>query len=381
MTFTVLAIILVASLLGPLLALPRRWRLPVVLGELIAGLILGRSGFGVLDATDPQFTALADIGFGLVMFVAGTHVPVRDARLRADLGPGALRAGAVGLVGVPLGLGLAALSGTGHGALYAVLIASSSAALILPAVESLKLEGPPVLALLPQIAIADTACIVALPLVINPAHAGRAAVGAALVIGTGGLLYLVLATLDRRGVRRRLHRLSAQRRYALELRINLILLCGLAALALWGHVSIMLAGFVLGLAIAAVGEPHRLARQMFGITQGLFGPVFFVWLGSSLALGDLVDHPKLALLGLALGLAAVAAHLLPSLWGQPGPYGLLAAAQLGVPVAAATVGDQLGVLVPGESSALILGSLITLAATTLGGSRAARTQERDAQPA
>lgn len=378
MTFTVLAVILTASLLGPLLALPARWRLPVVLGELIAGLILGRSGVNYLDPSDPQFTALADIGFGLVMFVAGSHVPVRKARLRADLVPGALRAAAVGLVAALLGVALAAGFGTGHGALYAVLIASSSAALILPSVESLKLTGPPALAVLPQVAVADIACIVAVPLVIDPANAGRAALGAALVIGAGGLLYVILAALERRGIRRRVHRLSEERRYALELRINLIMLFGLAALAVWGHVSIMLAGFVLGLAVAGIGEPHR-ARQMFGITEGFFGPIFFVWLGSSLAVGDLIDHPNLAVLGLALGAAAVAAHLLPSLWGQPVAYGLLAAAQLGVPVAAATVGDRLGVLAPGESAALILGALITLAATTIGGSWAARSQQGTGQ--
>ena len=40
-----------------------------------------------------------------------------------------------------------------------------------------------VVALLPQVAIADAACIVALPLVIDPARAGRAALGAVAVLG------------------------------------------------------------------------------------------------------------------------------------------------------------------------------------------------------
>ena len=43
-------------------------------------------------------------------------------------------------------------------------MASSSAALILLIIDSLSLDGSPVLQLLPQIAVADTACIVALPL-------------------------------------------------------------------------------------------------------------------------------------------------------------------------------------------------------------------------
>lgn len=74
-----------------------------------------------------------------------------------------------------------------------------------------------------------------------------------------------------------------------------------------------------------------------------------------------------------LGAAAILSHGAMRATGQPLALGLLASAQLGVPVAAATVGTQLGVLLPGESAALILGAVITIAAATIGGSRAART--------
>jgi hypothetical protein len=57
---------------------------------------------------------------------------------------------------------------------------------------------------------------------------------------------------------------------------------------------------------------------------------------------------------------------------QATPYALLASAQLGVPVAAATVGRQLHVLEPGEGAALVLGALVALAVTVTGGSLAAR---------
>ena len=367
MSFTVLAVIVAAGLLGPLLALPQRWRIPVVLGELAGGLILGTTGFGVLDATDPSFTLLADVGFALVMFVAGTHVPIKDPQLRASLRTGFGRAIVVGIVAAGLGAVVAAVFATGHAAMYAVLMASSSAALILPAIESLGLGGRPVLALLPQIALADVACIIALPLAIDPPHALRAAVGSVLVIGGGLVIYLVLDRFERSGVRRRVHRISESRRFALELRINLLILFLLAALATRAHVSIMLAGFVLGMVISAIGEPRRLARQLFAVTDGLLGPLFFVWLGSSLNIRELGAHPRLILLGVALGVGAVAAHVAIRLLGQPVSMGLLASAQLGVPVAAATVGTQLGVLQPGESAALILGALITIGAAILAG--------------
>ena len=91
MSFLDLAIVCAVGLAGPLLATPRGWHLPVVLGELLAGVVLGVSGLGVLDASDPTFTFLGNAGFVLVMFVAGTHVPVRDPRLRPALGTGLVR--------------------------------------------------------------------------------------------------------------------------------------------------------------------------------------------------------------------------------------------------------------------------------------------------
>ena len=71
----------------------------------------GATGFGVLDASDPTFSFLGSCGFVLVMFVAGTHVPVRDPRLRTALRTGVTRAVLVGLVAVALGYGVAQLVG------------------------------------------------------------------------------------------------------------------------------------------------------------------------------------------------------------------------------------------------------------------------------
>src|SRR6185437_10217118 len=104
MTFSTLAVIGLAALLGPLLALPRCWHLPVVLGELLAGIVLGPTGLGGLHAADPEFSFLANVGFALVMFVAGSHVPVRDASVRSALGAGAVRAVGIGVVAAAFGI-------------------------------------------------------------------------------------------------------------------------------------------------------------------------------------------------------------------------------------------------------------------------------------
>jgi hypothetical protein len=89
---------------------------------------------------------------------------------------------------------------------------------------------------------------------------------------------------------------------------------------------------------------------------------------------ELGSHPKFILLGVGLGLGAVLAHFAGRLLGQPLTLAALSAAQLGVPVAAATIGTQEHLLAPGEASALIFGALLTIAGTSIAGALAARGQ-------
>jgi Kef-type K+ transport system membrane component KefB len=376
--FHTLALLVVVGMAGPLLVAVPGLRIPVIIGELVAGIVIGRTGFDIVDTTDPTFTLLANIGFALVMFVVGTHVPVRDATLRSGIPKAVLRAVLVGAVAAALGVVLARVFGTGHAALYAVLMASSSAAVALPVIDSLKLGGPQVLSVKAQIAIADAASIVLLPLAIDPSRAARAALGALAVAACAAVLFFVLRHFERGGARTRLRKYSKRHELALELRISLIMLFSLSALATSAHVSIMLAGFALGLVVNGIGEPKRLARQLLGVSEGFFSPLFFVWLGASLQVRELGEHPEFIGLGVGLGVGAVLAHCAGRLLGQPLPLGALAAAQLGVPVAAATLGTELHLLGPGEPSALILGALLTIAITSVAGALFKRRQPVEA---
>jgi Kef-type K+ transport system membrane component KefB len=369
MTFATLALVSLVALAGPLLAMPRKTHVPVVLGELAAGVALGRTGTGTLHPGDRTFTFLANIGFALVMFVAGSHVPVRNPVLVRNVIPGITRVLAIAVLAVGFAVVLSGAFHTRHAALYAVLMVSSSAALILPMLDSLGLRSDAALAALPQIAIADVVCIVALPLVIDTKHAARAALGALSVIALALVIYVMLRHFELDGTRKRLHRISEQRRFALELRIELVLLFALAALAVRTHVTVMLAGFALGLVTAAIGEPRRLARQLFAITEGFFSPLFFVWLGASVDFRTIGQHPSWLALGALLGAGTVAAHMVTALprLGLTAPISLLTSAQLGVPVAAVALGNGLGVLRAGEDGALLLGAVITIVVATIGG--------------
>jgi len=377
----ILALIGLVALAGPLLAGVAKWRMPVVIGQLLAGILIGGSGLRLVNAADPMFTFLGEVGFAVTMFVAGTHVPVNDARLRPALLTGVIRAAAIGVLSSAGGYGIAALFGTGHGAVYAVIMASSSAALVLPAVDQLGLGGDQLLPTLAQVAVADTACIVALPLVIDPANAGRAALGAVLIAVLAVGIAVALRWADERDHWDRLRGTSKDHHLALELRISLVVLFGLAAVASLMHVSVLLAGFAAGLAVSFAGEPHRLAKQLFAVAEGFLAPLYFVWLGASLSIGALVKDPRLVLLGLTLGIGAVLVHLALALSRQHPLWSISTSAQLGVPMAAATIGTSTGLLGAGEPAALVLGALVTIGALTVATAIASKRAEFQRDPA
>ena len=369
MTFTTLALIVAVGMLGPLLAARKSWRVPVVIGELLAGVVIGKTALNWIDPEDATLAFLADTGFGLTMLVIGSQVPVRDREVRAVIGRGFLGAIAVGIVGAVLGTLISLWFGTEHAALYGVLLASSSAALVLPILQSLNIEQGKIAQLIAQIAIADIACIAALPLVIVPSRAPVAALGAVAIGVFAVVLTLAVRFAGRRGWTRRLHRFSESREFALEMRISVLILCLLAAIAQATHVSVMLAGFALGLVLASIGQPRRLARQLFGVTEGFLGPLFFVWLGASINLRDLAEHPDKILLGLALATGAVVAHLAARAFGLPWMQAISSSGQLGIPIAAVALGIETSALAPGEGAGILFGALITVAVSAFAAGR------------
>ena len=100
------ATLLLAKLLG---ALVQRLGQPAVLGELVAGILLGASVLGLLDPADPAIHAIAEIGVLVLLFEIGLHT---DLRSLASVGGSATTVAVVG-VALPfaLGLGLARLIG------------------------------------------------------------------------------------------------------------------------------------------------------------------------------------------------------------------------------------------------------------------------------
>ena len=154
---------MLAGLGGPLLGIGGRLFVPVVIGEILAGILVGPA---VLDAVDPAnatISFLGEIGFAMLMLTVGMHLPLRDKRLAASLRSGALLTGIVCALAVPAGLLAARIAGTGHAEIYVVLLASGSAAVLLPALQETGIAGPEVMTVMAQVTIADLITILSVP--------------------------------------------------------------------------------------------------------------------------------------------------------------------------------------------------------------------------
>jgi Kef-type K+ transport system membrane component KefB len=366
-SFGILLAIVLAGLGGPLLGLSERRFVPVVIGEIAAGVLVGKTGLEIVDPGEPTIAFLGEVGFAMLMLTVGMHLPLRDPRLAASLRGGAVLAALVGLLAVPAGFAAAAIAGTSHAAVYAVVLASGSAAVLLPALQETKAEGPDVMAVMAQVTIADVVTILSVPIVLQPQRTLHVLIGSVLVAVAVAALYGAGRLLaDHRWVDR-VRRMSKQRHWALDLRLSLLVLFLLAWIAQKSGTSVLIAGFGAGVTVALIGGPKRLSTQMRGVADGFFIPLYFVVLGATLDLSGLVSDPSMLALTGALATLNVAIHVLAvAVVRRPLSAGLTATAQLGVPAAVASLGLSEGVLSGTVATAIVAAAAVSLGVCTVG---------------
>ena len=369
--FDSLLVIIVAGLVGPLLAAGRRPLIPAVIGELIAGIALGRSGLGLIDATTPANALLYGLGFAMLMLVAGSHVDLGAPGLRASARAGAIAAGLVALLSLPVGLAIGV--GLAPGApplLFPVLLAGSSAAVAFPILEERGLIGPGVGLLLVWIPLADLLTVLLMPLTLIGTAKIPLALGGDALIVAGTVVALWLGErVEHSQVALTLRDRSQTRGWALQLRVTLLVLVVLSLIATQTGGSTLLAGFGAGLVLARLRAPARLEVQLSGIAEGFFVPAFFVLIGSQLDLRSLAGDPSAILLALLMAASGLAIHLAASRVLAPPPwsgFGLAAAAQLGLPAAAASLGLGTGALSPAVAAAIVLAGCLTILPAAIG---------------
>ena len=76
-----LLVVFLAFLVPILLSRFKKLHLPIVVGEILAGIIIGRSGFGWVEHHDPALDLLAEFGFVFLMFLSGMEKKFIEIRV------------------------------------------------------------------------------------------------------------------------------------------------------------------------------------------------------------------------------------------------------------------------------------------------------------
>lgn len=379
---SVFGVLLLLVLLGPLVVRPLR--LPDLVGLIAVGMVVGPNVLGVVSG-DVLINALGFVGLLYLMFQGGLDLDLDGFRQRRResvlFGVATFALPMVAVVGVALAFDLSLVA--------AVIIGSaltSHTPLSYPAIARLDLaRNPAVTASLGATLLVNVAAL--LVLAIASAGAEEAAGVGYWTRFTAGLVgYVVVMLVVVPRVTGWFFRGPGRDR---EVRLTYLLSGMVGAAVVAGAIGIepIVGAFLAGLAFNRfVPDGTIIADHVDFLGRSLFVPAFLVSTGMMLDPVALVTDVRTLVLGLALVVAEVASKWAASsgsgrLFGYPAPErGLmfsLSVGQAAGALAAAVVGQELGVLGPPEVNAIIL---VIMVSALLAGLSAERHAPRAARP-
>jgi len=373
-SFDNLAAVAVVAFVAPLLlGLAPALRVPSVLLEIGAGVALGPSVLGWVEA-DAAVNVLSLIGVGFLLLLAGLEIEVdrlRGAVLRLALTGFAVSFG----IALMVGYGLDAVGVVGAPFLVAVILSATSLAVVLPLLKDTGLAGSPFgQMVIAAASIADVATVIMLSLFFSEETAGvgvrlalfalfgLVCVGAGIAIAVGARVPSLSAALLR------LQDTTAQ----IRVRGAFVLLMVFSILAQRFGLEAILGTFLAGMLLKLADRDDAMTHSHFHekLTEAGFGffiPVFFVASGLRLDAGALVSDSSTLLHVPVLVVALYVIRGLPALLyrGLLGgrralAAGLLQSTTLSFVLIASQIGQELGLLGPSDVAALTAAALVSV---------------------
>ena len=378
--FSNLVIVAAVAFAAPfVLGLFPRVRLPSVVLEIVAGIVLGPSLLGVVEV-DASVAVIATLGLAFVLFLAGLEIEF-DA-LRGPL----LRLASIGFVlslaiALAVALGLKAAGLVETPLLVTIILCATSLGVLIPVLK----DAGEISTMFGQLivaagSIADFGAIILLSIFFS----GEGGTGSTLLL-LGELFALSAAVfLLVRGAERsmriradlmRLQDTTAQ----IRVRAAFVLLIGFAAVAESLGLEAILGAFIAGAIVSLVDRDQQMTHPDFrhkleAAGFGLFIPVFFVASGVRFDLDALTASASNLLMVPIFLAALLAARGLPALVYRRtiGPQrtlvaGLLQATSLPFIVAATGIGIELDLIDAAESAALVGAGLLSVLLFPLAG--------------
>jgi Kef-type K+ transport system membrane component KefB len=354
------------------LGLVPKLRLPSVVLEIVAGIVVGPSVLGLVEL-DQAIEVVALIGLAFLLFLGGLEIEF--PRLRGEV----LRLTALGFalsfglaVAVSFLLELGGLIETPF--LVAIALCATSLGVLIPVLkdagEISSAFGQLVIA---AGTIADFGAVILLSIFFS----GEGGVGSTiLLIGALVLLAVVLfaavQTAERSSIIRadllRLQDTTAQ----IRVRGAIVLLIGFAAIAEELGLETILGAFIAGAMLSLLDRDQEMThpefrRKLEAVGFGIFIPVFFVASGIQFDLDALVSSASNVIMVPIFLAALVVVRGVPALVyrdmldrRRTAIAGMLQATSLPFIVAATAIGEELGLVSAAEGAALIGAGLLSV---------------------
>jgi Kef-type K+ transport system membrane component KefB len=363
---------LVAAGAPLLLGFLPRLRLPSVILEIVAGIVLGPSVLGWVKV-DLPVQILGLIGLAFLLFLSGLEID--PGRLRGRL----LRTAVLGYLitlalGVPIGFGLHAAGWVHSPLLLAIAVSATSLGLVVPVLKDAGQSDSAVgQTAIVAATVADFSAILLLSLFFSASDGGLGS-RLVLIVAFAVLVVVTALVVSRAGrsmrigaVLLRLQETTAE----IRVRFAVLLLVAFTALAERFGLESILGAFLAGVVVSIVDRDSsshpNFRSKLEAIGFGFLIPVFFISSGVRLDLKGLLDQPS-ALLRVPIFLAAllvvrgVPALLNLRTQGRRASIaaGLLQATSLPFIVTATQIGVELGQIAPVTAAALVFAGLLSV---------------------
>ena len=357
--------VLLAAKLGD--ELFKRIGQPAIVGEILAGVIIGPSVLGLVEP-DETLEVFAELGVVFLLFWVGLETRLSDMR---EVGGVATRVGVAGVV-IPFAAGFGAGAAVGQSPETSVFIGAAVVATSVGITSAVLIElgalaTTAARTILGAAVIDDILAMVLLAIAVGVAEQGGVDVGSILVvIGLAAAFVGFVALGGTRVVARWPDVFHAPRFSESPLLPAVILCLGLAAFAAQIGLAAIIGAFLAGMVVAETKDRHDFEEEVAPL-YAFFPPFFFVFIGLEVDLASFADgEVLLALAGITV-LAAVTKFVPAWLAARSlGPrdalvvgVGMVPRGEVGIIVAG--IGSTAGVIA-GDLFAVIVGMSI---ATTL----------------
>jgi Kef-type K+ transport system membrane component KefB len=374
MTASVLTVILVplAAVAAPLLGalIGRFIRVPLVVFEIVLGLILGPSVLGWVQLSDFTST-LANFGLAMLFFLAGNEID-----FAAIKGRPMNRAGTGWLGSLVLGIvaGLLIAPNPVAGAFIGIALVSTSLGTILPVLRDAgEMKTPFGRSVIAIGAVGEFGPLLAISLFLSARTPWLASIILLAFCVIAGLAIWLAAS----GTHRRLHRLIAATLHTssqFAVRLVMVIVAVLSGLSILFGLDMLLGAFAAGIlcrVLLSSASPHdreTVITKMDAVGFGFLVPIFFIYTGVTFDLRALVTDPHvlvllpifLVLLIVVRGLPGTIAAPPGSSWRDRGAIVLFSATALPIIVAVTGIGVDRHVLDTGTAAALVGAGMLSV---------------------